>query len=302
MAYAIEAHGLSKSYGHVHAVRDLDLLLGPGEIYGFVGLNGAGKTTTIRMMLGMIRPTAGVVQILGEPVGPGITKPWRRVGHMAGSTSAYPQLTVWENLEIARRLNGVEDAGSTARVIDLFALSSYAHRKAGALSTGNLQRLGLARAFIHDPALVILDEPVNGLDPAGVVEIRDLLRSLAHTGASVFMSSHILSEVDRLATRIGIIHNGRLIEELDSSGLDRLRAPRLQVQARDPELASRTLRGAGFTVVLSDSMLLIPDQRAVESPEQIATLMVRAGAPPFRLTVQQEDLESHFLRLTAEQP
>ena len=144
MAYAIEAHGLSKSYGDVHAVRGLELLLGPGEIYGFVGLNGAGKTTTIRMMLGMIRPTAGVVRILGEPVSPGITKPWRRVGHMAGSTSAYPQLTVWENVEIARRLHGVEDAGSTARVIDLFALSSYARRRAGALSTGNLQRLGLA--------------------------------------------------------------------------------------------------------------------------------------------------------------
>ncbi len=222
---------------------------------------------------------------------------------MAGPTSAYPQLTVWENLEIARRLHGIQDAGSTARVIDLFALSPYARRKAGALSTGNLQRLGLARAFIHNPDLVILDEPVNGLDPAGVVEIRDLLRSLAASrGASVFMSSHILPEVDRLATRIGVIHNGRLIEELDSSGLDRLRAPRLQVQARDLELAARTVRAAGFTVVLDDSSLLISDQRAVESPEQIATLMVRAGAPPFRLTVQQEDLESHFLRLTAEHP
>lgn len=301
MQYAIETEHLAKSYGHVRAVADVDLQVPSGEIYGFVGLNGAGKTTTIRLLLGMIRPTSGSARVLGQQVGPQGAGPWAGVGHIAGSPSAYPQLTVRENLEVARRLHGVRDARATDRVVELFALAPYVDRKAGALSSGNLQRLGLARALLHTPELLILDEPANGLDPAGVVEIRELLRSLVQShGVTVFMSSHILTEVDRLATRIGIIHKGSLVEELDARGLEELRTPRLQVRARNMELARLTLTHAGYAVNAADDMLVVSDRRAVEAPDEVAALLVGAGTPPVRLAVEQEDLESHFLRLTGE--
>ena len=301
MNFAIETDGLSKSYGPVRAVDSVNLRVGQGEIYGFLGLNGAGKTTTIRALLGMIRPTAGSARVLGQEVGPNGHGPWRRVGHMVERPSAYPELTVCENLEIARRLHRISDEHATSRVIERLGLAPYADRRAGALSTGNLQRLGLARALLHEPELLILDEPANGLDPAGVVEIRELLASLAHEkGVTVFMSSHILTEVDRLATRIGIIHQGRLIEELAAEKLEELRSQRLEVKARDLEAAQSALVQAGFAVKASDGMLLLNDTRALDAPDEVAAILVNAGTPPTRLVVAQEYLEEHFLRLTGE--
>ena len=297
--FAIEANQLTKRYGDVLAVDAVDLRVKRGEIYGFLGLNGAGKTTTIRALLGMVRPSGGNVQVLGQDVGPNGRGPWAQVGHLVESPSAYPELTVRENLEIARRLHGIRDSRVTPRVIERLGIASYADRKAGTLSMGNLQRLGLARALLHDPALLILDEPANGLDPAGVVEIRDLLASLAREkGVTVFMSSHILTEVDRLATRIGIIHRGRLIEELDTEALERLRSRRLEVKARDMDAAQSCLQNAGYVVSMQDETLILEDPRAIDCPDEIAKIMVKAGAPPTRLCVEQQDLEDHFLELT----
>jgi ABC-2 type transport system ATP-binding protein len=303
MNYAIETNGLSKSYGPVRAVDAVSLRVKPGEIYGFIGLNGAGKSTTIRALLGMIRPTAGVVQVLGQAVGPNGRGPWGQVGHLVEAPSAYPELTVRENLEIARRLHGIADKNATSRVVERLALGPYVDRKAGVLSTGNLQRLGLARALLHEPQLLILDEPANGLDPAGVVEIRDLLASFAHAkGVTVFMSSHILTEVDRLAMRIGIIHKGRLIEELDAAKMEELRAHRLEIKARDLPAAQSALAKAGYAVKMNGSTIVLNEARAIDSPEEVAKLLVDAGTPPSRLAVEQEDLENYFLRLTGEKP
>ena len=301
MQYAIETEGLSKSYGRLRAVQSVSLRVRPGEIYGFLGLNGAGKTTTIRLLLGMIRPSAGSARVLSMPVGRGGRGPWSQVGHMVEFPSAYPQLSVFENLEIARRLHGVPDAGATSQVIERLGLGPYADKKAGQLSSGNLQRLGLARALLQEPELLILDEPANGLDPAGVVEVRELLRALARArGVTVFMSSHILTEVDRLATRLGIIHNGRLIEELDAQELEALRLRRLEVRARDLETARSALVAAGFEVKSSGGALILDEARAVEAPDEVAKILSEAGTPPTKLAVEQEDLESHFLRLTGE--
>lgn len=302
MELAIETSALSKSFGAVHAVQAVNLRVRCGEIYGFLGLNGAGKTTTIRLLLGMIRPTAGSVRVLGETVGHHGHGPWDRVGHLVESPAAYPELTVHENLEVARRLQMAPDRGATGRVIELLGLEPYARRKAGTLSSGNLQRLALARALLHNPRLLLLDEPANGLDPAGVVEIRELIARLAREqGVTVFMSSHILTEVDRLATRIGIIHKGRLIEELDTDKLEALRSQRLEVRARDLEAARSVLNEAGFQPLPSDGgdSLQLANPRAVEAPDEIARILVQAGAPPTRLAIQQEDLEAHFLRLTS---
>jgi ABC-2 type transport system ATP-binding protein len=299
MSFVIETSGLSKSFGQVRAVDSVNLRVGPGEIYGFLGLNGAGKTTTIRALLGMIRPSAGSVKVLGQAVGPNGRGPWRHVGHLVEVPAAYPELTVRENLEIARRLQGISDVNATSRVIERLGLASYANRKAGALSTGNLQRLGLARALLHEPELLILDEPANGLDPAGVAEIRELLASLTHErGMTVFMSSHILTEIDRLATRIGIIHQGRLLEELDAEKLKELRSRRLVVKTRNLEAAQSALTQADFAMKPSESTIILDDARAIDAPDEVATILVNAGAPPTKLTVEQEDLEAYFLRLT----
>lgn len=299
MQYAIEVHQLTKTYGPVLAVDSVDLQVRQGEIYGFLGLNGAGKTTTIRMLLGMIRPDKGSVRVLGQAVAPGGRGPWRQVGHMVEAPAAYPELTVRENLEIARLLQGVSDRSRTEEVIGQMDLSPYAARKAGKLSTGNYQRLGLARALLHQPRLLILDEPASGLDPAGVVEIRELLAELvAQTGVTVFMSSHILSEVDRLATRMGIIHEGRLLGELDAGEMDAIRAKRLIIQSRDMHAAQSVLSQAGFSVTEHDGVLVIQDERALKAPDDVATLLVNEGSPPLRLAVEQETLEDYFMRQT----
>ena len=155
--------------------------------------------------------------------------------------------------------------------------------------------------MLHEPGLLILDEPANGLDPAGVVEVRELLASLAHEkGVTVFMSSHILTEVDRLATRIGIIHNGRLIEELDAERLDALRSQRLEVKTRHLEAAQSALSKAGFAVQVNEDTLVLNQVRAIDTPDEVATVLVNAGTPPTRLAVKHEDLEDYFLRLTGE--
>jgi ABC-2 type transport system ATP-binding protein len=297
--FAIEIEQLTKRFGDVVAVNSLNIRVKPGEIYGFLGLNGAGKTTTIRALLGMIRPSEGNIKVLDQAVGPNGRGPWAQVGHLVESPSAYPELSVFENLEVARRLHGVSDSAATTRVIEKLSLGSYTDRKAGTLSTGNLQRLGLARALLHVPELLFLDEPANGLDPAGVVEIRELLRSLAHEkGVTIFMSSHILTEVDRLATRIGIIHEGTLIEELDTAKLEGLRAKRLEVKARNLEAAQLCLRSAGYKFDVRDEMLILKDTHAIEHADDLARIMVNAGIPPTRIAVQQQDLEEHFLQLT----
>jgi ABC-2 type transport system ATP-binding protein len=305
MSFAIETNQLSKVFGDVRAVDAIDLRVGLGEIYGFLGLNGAGKTTTIRALLGMIRPSAGNVKVLGQAVGQqgNGRGPWAQVGHLVESPSSYPELTVRENLDIARRLHGIQKSNVVDDVMQRLALASYANRKAGTLSMGNLQRLGLARALLHAPHLLILDEPANGLDPAGVVEIRELLRTLANeNGVTVFMSSHILTEVDRLATRIGIIHKGRLIEELDTIKLEQLRSKRLEVQTRNLAAAQISLQSAGYKFVLQGENLILEDIHAIEHPDDIAHILVNAGTPPTRLAVEQQELEDHFLQLTSDHP
>ncbi|KQN89030.1 ABC transporter ATP-binding protein [Arthrobacter sp. Leaf69] len=212
-ATAVSTRALVKRYRDVTAVDSLNLDVRRGEIYGFLGRNGAGKTTTIRMLLGLIRPSGGEVTVLGRRIIPGETSVFSRVGFLVETATAYPNLTVRENLDIQRRLTG-SPPGSVEDSITLLRLGPCAGRRAGQLSLGNKQRLSLARALLHSPELLVLDEPANGLDPAGIVEIRELLRSLADKrGVTVFMSSHILAEVAHLADRIGIIHNGRLIEE-----------------------------------------------------------------------------------------
>jgi len=293
----IRTENLSKHYGDLKAVSDMSLNVRKGEIYGFLGLNGAGKTTTIRMFLGLIRPTAGNVFINGTKVSADNTELWKSIGSLVEIPYSYPELTVRENLEIIRRLRFLPDKNSIDKVIDKLQLGMYADRKAKNLSLGNAQRLGLAKALIHNPEILILDEPTNGLDPAGIFEIREMLSDLAiNQGVTVFISSHILGEISRFATRIGIIHEGKLIQEVDTSQLEKLSRKKLLINANDIKAASSILLQNGYTANFSaDKLLEISSQDAINKPDTVATIMVNAGCPPTLLQVVDEDLESYFL-------
>lgn len=299
MTVAIETTNLVKRYGDVVAVDNLSLRVTRGEIYAFLGLNGAGKTTTIRMLTGMVRPTAGAAYVLGTRIGRGPKNPWHAVGHLVEMPHAYPELSVRENLEVIRRLRPGTPSQAVDRAIDRLGLAAYAGRRAGTLSLGNAQRLGLAKALLHSPELLILDEPANGLDPAGIVEIRNLLIDLAgQQGVTVFISSHILGEVARLAHRIGIIHQGRLLQELDVAELERHRRRRLAIRTRDGRAALAELVGAGFAAAITpDNTIELAEEAAIQRPDDIAVRLVNAGHAPTLLKVEEEDLERYFLRL-----
>ena len=294
---AIATRALTKRYRDVLAVDALDLDVRRGEIYGFLGRNGAGKTTTIRMLLGLIRPTGGDVEVLGRRVRPGTTASFARVGYLVEAATAYPNLTVRENLDVQRRLTRAPRA-AVGEVIELMRLGGLADRRARVLSLGNKQRLSLARALLHRPELLILDEPANALDPAGIVEVRELLRSRAsEQGVTVFVSSHILTEMAHLVDRIGIMHEGRLLEELDR---DQLRAKErlyVEIGVSKPAQAATLLAAAGFAhVEHADGRLRV--YGAQERVPEIARVLVGAGLDVSELTETHEDLERHFLRLT----
>ncbi len=295
----IRTEDLTKHFGSVHAVESVSLEVRKGEIYGFLGLNGAGKTTTIRMLLGMIRATAGSAFLFGKKVSADNCDLWEHVGYLVETPSSYPELTVWENLEIVRRLRRIPDEKSVDRVIDKLWLAPYRNRKAGHLSLGNMQRLGLAKAFLHNPDVLILDEPANGLDPAGIVEIRESLRDLSSNhGVTIFISSHILGEISKLATRVGIIHEGRLVQEINADELERLLQKRLLVDVHDKKSAQARLIKDGYSVsTTKEGVLEITDKKAIIYPDDIATVLVNAGLPPTLLRVEEEDLESYFLRI-----
>ncbi|MGV8967496.1 MAG: ABC transporter ATP-binding protein [Cellulomonas sp.] len=251
----LAAHGLTRSFGTELAVAGLDLEVRAGEIHALVGLNGAGKTTLMRLLLGMLRPDAGWAAIrlpdravVGAsavvPVEPGPWVPvrqapastWTGVGHLIETPFAYAELTVTQTIRSAARLRGLaSDAAdaATARVIGELALEHWARRRARTLSLGNRQRLGLACALVHSPTLLVLDEPSNGLDPAGVLRVRRDLRECARRGAGILVSSHHLDEMARIADLITVLHRGRVVGTLAPSGVDLERQFFAMVSAAD---------------------------------------------------------------------
>jgi len=301
-AWAIQTVGLVKRYADVTAVDDLDLRVRTGEVYGFLGRNGAGKTTTIRMLLGLIRPTRGRVLLFGRDVGVERQAAVRPVGSLVETATAYPALTVHENLDLQRTLTGAGPE-ATDRVIRLLGLEELAGRRAGRLSLGNKQRLAVARALLTDPRLLVLDEPANALDPAGIVEVRRMLRRLAEEqGVTVFVSSHILAEVAQLADRIGIIHRGKLVEEMEigssaSSGRTFL-ALRVSERRRAQALL-RSLPGVDDVRYREDGGIVVAGPGL--AAHRVARLLVEAGIELHSLVPVAEDLESKFLRLTGDE-
>ena len=241
-APVIEVSEATKRYGDVLAVDRVEQHIEAGEIYGLLGLNGAGKTTLIRMLLGLVRPTSGRVALWGEPVRAGSTGIWSSVGYLVETATAYPELTVRENLLVARRLRHLRTDREVGAVIELLRLGEYADRRAGTLSLGNTQRLGLARAMLHRPDLLILDEPLSGMDPIMRRKTIRMIREWARSGKSVLVSSHILHEIESMTSNILLINNGRILAEGDVHQIRDLideHPHTVYVRANDPRRLAR---------------------------------------------------------------
>jgi len=294
----IQTENLTKKFGDTFAVDDVSINVRQGEIYGFLGLNGAGKTTTIRLLLGMIKPNSGTISLFGQKAKQA-SEIWNDVGYLVEAPYSYPDLTVKENLEVFYHLRGLKDKNSINEIIHVLQLEHFKHRKAKFLSTGNSQRLGLAKALIHNPKLLLLDEPINGLDPAGIVEIREFLKDLVKNhGTTIFLSSHILSEISKIATRIGIVHNGRLIKEINTGDLDQQIIKKLSVNTSDNHKAQKILKDKNIIATINEvGILESEDSTAIGQPEFISTLFVNSGLPPKMINLIEEDLESYFLRM-----
>lgn len=304
MKEMIRTAGLTKVYDGKTILNEVSLTVNKGEIYGFLGLNGAGKTTIIRILLGMIRPTSGEVYLMGKKLTKGGDL-WNHVGYIVEVPYAYPEFTVRENLKLYAKIRGIkEDRKAVDSVMEKVNLTDYAETKAKNLSLGNAQKLGLAKALIHNPEILILDEPTNALDPAGIVAVRELLKLLSSKGVTIFISSHILEEMSKLASRIGIIHRGTLLQEISALEFENLRRKKLHVGVRGTaKLAGEQLAKAGYEAsVTGDGMLEVLDERAVRHPERVSRLLADAGIPLYLLSVVEEELESYFLNTVSGNP
>ncbi|MBL7780507.1 MAG: ABC transporter ATP-binding protein [Saprospiraceae bacterium] len=292
----IQTHSLYKHFGDTVAAHDISIHVNQGEIYGFLGLNGAGKTTLIRMLLGMIRPDSGTIQLFGQELHRRFDK-WNEVGYLVETPYSYPQLTVLENLRVYYQLRQLKNQGLIDLVLEQLKLDKYRNIQAKALSLGNQQRLGLAKALLHRPPLLILDEPTNGLDPEGIVEVRNLLLDLAQSGSTILLSSHILSEISKVAHRIGIVHGGTLIQEMTAQELSGQLMRKLLVQTTDNAHALQLLHAAGYSAHENqDAEIEISNPDATRYPERVAALLMDSGAALRKLYVFSEDLEMYFLR------
>ncbi|GAB3402538.1 ABC transporter ATP-binding protein [Flindersiella endophytica] len=299
MTFPVETVDLTKRYGRLVAVDSVDLTVEPGEVYGFLGPNGAGKTTTLRMLLGLVRPTSGSVRLFGEPAeGRKGARHLSNVGALIEGPGFYPYLSGRTNLEVFAKYAGVPAARVPA-VLEIVDLTDRAGDKYATYSLGMKQRLGVAAALLKDPKLLILDEPTNGLDPAGMVDMRALIRRLGSDGCTVVVSSHLLSEVQQICDRVGVISRGRLITQ---STVAELRgSTRLRVVAEPLEQAAR-LAGS----------LVGPDQVRVEDGGLTLDLeagkaawlnseLVTAGLAVSELRTSERDLEQVFFELTGEE-
>ena len=299
---ALRLSGLTKRYGERLAVDHLDLEIKQGEVFGFLGPNGAGKTTTIRMALGLIRPTDGEVQILGHDLDLHRAEILPRVGALVEQPALYNYLSGRDNLRaIADTLGGVPEQ-RIDEVVELVALKGRDGDRVKTYSLGMKQRLGVAMALLQDPDLLILDEPANGLDPAGIVEMRDLLRRLAAQGKTVFVSSHALDEVRQMCSRVAIINHGRLVTESSVAELTRGQGVFVVTLDRAPEaLAAAQAQPWGVRARLNNDGQLITAAPDGESAA-LNLFLIQAGFTPRAIAPQEERLEDVFLRLTDAAP
>ncbi len=317
MTYAIQTVDLSRRYGRMVALDQLNLSVEQGSIYGFIGPNGAGKTTTLRLLAGLLEPSGGEVRLMGERLVPGGAQ--RLVGYMPDFFGVYDDLRVWEYLDFFARCYGLDGATRKRSVDELLSLVDLGHKRDAyvqSLSRGMQQRLCLAHALVHNPPVLLLDEPASGLDPRARVELRELLRTLRDMGKTVLLSSHILSELAEVCTEIGIIESGKMVV---SGPVDEVRrqlqgSARLRIRVlRGLEVAEATLRQlvvapqgelpqlGGVRHDLSDERALLVELGDADEEAQARLLahLIGQGVVVSEFRAQAENLEELFLRLTA---
>ncbi len=284
MEYILKTYNLTKKYGNTSVVDNVNMNIKRGEIYGFLGRNGAGKTTTLRMVMGLISPTKG------------------RVGAIIETPGFYPNLTARENLDIHRRLMGIPNKEYIDEALEIVGLNNYdiKKKKVKKYSLGMKQRLGVARALLHKPELLILDEPTNGLDPVGIREMRETLIELnKKREITILISSHILGEIQQLATNIGIIHNGKLLEEIDYNSLQKKNRHYINLKVNDDKSAVTILEN---DIKIKDYMVLSPNNIRVyemlDKSNYIAKTLISKGLEVYEVNVMNDTLEDYFVKLT----
>jgi ABC-type multidrug transport system ATPase subunit len=302
-AAVIRTEGLVKRYGGLVAVDGVDLEVGEGDLFGFLGPNGSGKTTTVRMLLGLVFATSGSIEVLGRPMPRSAASVLPQVGSLVEGPAFYPHLSGRANLSLfdaagpARPGARKDRRGRVAEALGRVGLDGVGRRPVKAYSSGMRQRLGLAAALLRTPRLLVLDEPTNGLDPKGMREVRDLLAGLVRDGATVFLSSHLLAEVEQVCTRAAIVHQGRLVAQ---DRVEALLAPTGRVVVTTPDLASAAELAAGLPGVQAgerraDHLVVHLDGTA---PEALNRHLVAGGVRVRELRVERPSLEDVFLKLT----
>lgn len=300
MDYILKTYNLSKRYKDITAVNNVNMTIKKGDIYGFIGKNGAGKTTVIRMITGLIKPTSGTVEVFGQPVSQGNKNFLERIGTIIEFPGFYQNLTARENLEIHRRLMRVTDKKRIEEVLELVNLQDVTDKMVKGFSLGMKQRLGIARALLHNPEFLILDEPTNGLDPLGIKEVKQLIIDLAKNhGITILVSSHILSEIHQMVNKIGIINNGYLLEEVEYEAIKERNKHFIEARVSNDKKAAFLLENnlaiENYSVVQPG---IIRIYERLDKSSFINKMFVQNGIDVAEIRLSKNTLEEYFLRLT----
>ncbi|WP_432408321.1 ABC transporter ATP-binding protein [Wukongibacter sp. M2B1] len=300
MSSIIKTKNLTKYFGNIKAVDNVSITVRRGEIYGFLGRNGAGKTTTIKMILGLMKPTKGEIEIFGERLEKSKRDILERTGYAAEFSGFYPNLTGAENLKINLKLLGIQKKDAIEEVLNIVGIWEERNKLVKKYSMGMKQRLGIARAILHNPELLIFDEPTNALDPIGIKEVRRLIKSLAEKrNITIFMSSHILSEVQQLANTIGVIHNGRLAEEISFEDLRKKNRKYIEIQVSNDGKASmileQNLKIYDYEVHEENTIRIYSHYEMIG---EINKIFIKNGINVTKLGMSEDNLEDYFIKLT----
>lgn len=294
----LQTRNLTKQYGRHRAVDDVNMHIKKGAIYGFIGRNGAGKTTCLKMISGLSTPSYGEIEMFGYK-GKDLQKVRSRVGCLIEAPGLYGNMSAYDNLNIKCKLTGIKKKGYIDELLKTVGLDTVGEKKTKHYSLGMKQRLGIALALVGEPDLLILDEPINGLDPQGIVEVRETIQKLAkERGMTICISSHILEELSKIATDYGIIHNGCLVQELTREELMKKCSERIELTLDNPKQAIPVLDDMGFSSYqVIDKEHIYIFERLGESA-RLNMELAKAGIPVKGISITSEELENYFLRLT----
>ena len=294
----LQTRNLTKQYGRHRAVDDVNMHIKKGAIYGFIGRNGAGKTTCLKMISGLSTPSYGEIEMFGYK-GKDLQKVRSRVGCLIEAPGLYGNMSAYDNLNIKCKLTGIKKKGYIEELLKTVGLDAVGEKKTKHYSLGMKQRLGIALALVGEPDLLILDEPINGLDPQGLVEVRETIQKLAkERGMTICISSHILEELSKIATDYGIIHNGCLVQELTREELMKKCSERIELTLDNPKQAVPVLDDMGFSSYqVIDKEHIYIFERLGESA-RLNMELAKAGIPVKGISITSEELENYFLRLT----